>query len=90
MKNLIKILFFTFLGMVCYGYYLKNIGNHTEGDQWIGLGIIGGAFILMPVFIYHRWKDRNVKDYMLTEDAIKRMNDFNNSTDPPKKHSENP
>ena len=80
MRYLIKILFFLFTGMVCYGYYHKSMVNYDAGDKWIGLGIIGGAFILMPIFIYHRWKGRDVKEYMLTEDAIKRMNDFNNDT----------
>ena len=33
----------------------------------------------MPTFIYHRWKDRKVKDYMLTDETFQRMKDFNNS-----------
>jgi hypothetical protein len=30
----------------------------------------------MPVFIYHRWKNKNVKDYMLTKENIEKMQDF--------------
>jgi hypothetical protein len=30
----------------------------------------------MPLFIYHRWKNRSVKDYMLTKENIKKMQDY--------------
>jgi len=40
------------------------------------------------MFLYHRWKDRNVKDYMLDEDNIRKMRDFNESKES-RKNSEN-
>lgn len=49
------------------------------GHKLIGLAVVMGFFILMPLFIYHRWKDRKVKDYMLTKEAIERMQAYNNS-----------
>ena len=36
-------------------------------------------FIVMPLFIYNRWKNKDIKDYMLTEESIKKMRAFNNS-----------
>jgi hypothetical protein len=45
----------------------------------IGLAMAGGVFVLMPVFIYHRWKDKNVQDYMLTKENIMKMKEFNDS-----------
>ncbi|SEL24480.1 hypothetical protein SAMN04487910_2141 [Aquimarina amphilecti] len=78
MKYAIRILFTAVVALVAIGYYYKNSGDHLTGDKWVGLGILGASFILMPLFIYHRWKDKKVKDYMLTEDNIKKMRDFNN------------
>jgi len=38
-------------------------------------------FIVMPLFIYNRRKNKDIKDYMLTEESIKKMRAFNNSKD---------
>jgi hypothetical protein len=35
----------------------------------------------MPLFIYNRWKNKDIKDYMLTEESIKKMSAYNNSKD---------
>jgi hypothetical protein len=45
----------------------------------VGFGVVGFFFIVMPTFIYHRWKDKKVKDYMLTEENIMKMKAFNDS-----------
>ena len=77
MKYVIKLLGIAVVIIVIIGYYHKNSGDHLTGDKWVGIGILIASFILMPLFIYHRWKNKNVKDYMLTEDNIKKMRDFN-------------
>ncbi|TYP76113.1 hypothetical protein [Aquimarina intermedia] len=77
MKHIIRLLFIIFAVLIAIGYYFKNSGNHPKGDTLIGIAILLGSFVLMPVFIYHRWKDRKVKDYMLTNDNIQKMRDFN-------------
>lgn len=77
MKYVLKILLLLIIILVGFGYYLKNAGNHVEGDKWVGIGILIASFILMPLFIYHRWKNKKVKDYMLTEENLKKMRDFN-------------
>ncbi len=79
MKLSIRILFLSVIFLICAGYYFKNTGDHTTGDKCIGIGIVLGAFILMPLFIYYRWKGKDVKAYMLTEENIKKMKDFNNT-----------
>ncbi|MHA7055849.1 hypothetical protein ACWGOQ_0001415 [Aquimarina sp. M1] len=78
MKYLIRILFLAVILLVAFGYYHKNSGDHAIGDKWVGIGILTASFVLMPLFIYHRWKNKKVKDYMLTEENIKKMRDFNN------------
>ncbi|MDD3721589.1 MAG: hypothetical protein PHW92_03740 [Lutibacter sp.] len=50
------------LGMLGVGFYLKNAGN-GNGEIVIGLGVLMVAFILMPLFIYHRYKNKNLKDF---------------------------
>ncbi|MBP2833254.1 hypothetical protein J8281_13755 [Aquimarina sp. U1-2] len=76
MKYVIRILFIGVVVLVCTGYYYKNSGNHAFGDQLVGIGILAASFVLMPIFIYYRWKDRKVKDYMLTDENLKKMRDY--------------
>ncbi len=76
MKYVIKILFITIIILVSVGYYFKNTGDHLTGDKLVGVGILVASFILMPIFIYHRWKNKKVKDYMLTEENLNKMRDY--------------
>lgn len=74
-------LILTFLGVIIsigYGFTIVE-ENPLTGHKCIGFGIAGLFFLWMPTFIYHRWKDRKVKDYMLTDETFQRMKDYNNS-----------
>jgi hypothetical protein len=76
MRYIIRILLAAIIGFIGYGYYLKNT-TINEGDKWIGIGVLLIAFVLMPLFIYHRYKNKNVKDYLMsnfTEDKEKTEN----------------
>lgn len=64
MKYLVRILFLIVLGFIAFGYFHKNNGN-TEGDKWVGIGVLILAFIFMPVFIYHRYRNKKLKDFEL-------------------------
>lgn len=64
MKYLVRILFLIVLGLIAFGYYHKNNGS-AEGDKWVGIGVLVLAFILMPVFIYHRYRNKKLKDFEL-------------------------
>ena len=77
MKQIIGILFISVLISMGIGFYIKSEDEAT-GNLIIGLTLMVGFFILMPLFIYHRWKNRNVKDYMLTKENIKKMQDYQN------------
>jgi len=77
MKKLIIFIFYILVITMCIGFYLRYYSDETlMGDRFIGLTILAAIFILMPMFLYHRWKNRNVKDYMLTEDNIHKMREF--------------
>ncbi len=75
MKYFIALLFIAVLFSIGIGFYLKP-SDEATGNLIIGLSLMVGFFVLMPVFIYHRWKNKNVKDYMLTKENIEKMQDF--------------
>ena len=76
MRNAIITLFCILVVTMAVGFYLRYVGNILTGDRVIGLSILAAVFILMPMFLYHRWKGRDVKDYMLDKDNIKKMREF--------------
>ncbi|MBK5212231.1 MAG: hypothetical protein JJE55_01060 [Flavobacteriaceae bacterium] len=75
MKYFLTILFISVLISLGIGFYIKSEDEAT-GNLIIGLTLMAGFFVLMPLFIYHRWKNRSVKDYMLTKENIEKMQDY--------------
>lgn len=62
MKFVIIFILILSLGMMGTGFYLKNSGD-ANGEIVIGIGMLIVAFILMPLFIYHRYKNKNISDF---------------------------
>ncbi|HET8803011.1 MAG TPA: hypothetical protein VFM72_00425 [Aequorivita sp.] len=75
MKYFLTILFILVIIALGIGFYIKPEDEET-GNLIIGLTLMAGFFVLMPLFIYHRWKNRSVKDYMLTKENIEKMQDY--------------
>ena len=57
MKIILKILVFVVLILILGGYIFKNTST-INGNMFIGIGVSLFAFILMPLFIYHRYNGR--------------------------------
>ncbi|MGB3343173.1 MAG: hypothetical protein WBA61_04620 [Aequorivita sp.] len=72
MKYILQILLVAVIIGLSVGFYVKSTDEPT-GHLIIGFSLVVGFFILMPLFIYHRWKDRDVKDYMLNKENIMKM-----------------
>ena len=69
MKYLILILFLAALGSIATGYFLEN----EWSQKLIGFGVAGLFFVVFPLFSYYRWKDKDIKDYMLTKENLDKM-----------------
>lgn len=75
MKYLIAFFFITSLGSIIAGFILKP---DPLAEKLIGFGVIGLFLIVFPLFTYHRWKDRKIKDYMLNKENIEKMRNYQN------------
>ena len=75
MRYLLYIIFILILGSVGFGFYLQSQGV-LHADRFIGGGIAGLFFLWMPLFIYHRWRNRSIQNYMLTKENIEQMNRY--------------
>ena len=58
-----------------FGFVVKS-NQAVLGDRIIGVTILFTAFIFMPLFIYHRWKDKKLSDYTLTAENFKKMREM--------------
>ncbi len=71
MKSIILFFLIISLGSIITGY-LMDLEN---SEKLIGFGVIGLFFIVFPLFSYYRWKDKNIKDYMITKENLDKMNE---------------
>ncbi len=69
MKYLIFILTIAVFTSIVLGFVL----DVDYSEKLIGFGVAGLFLVVFPLFIYHRWKDRNLKDYMLTKENLDKM-----------------
>lgn len=68
MKTGLRLLLFLVLGLIAYGYYLNSSATGS-GEKFIGIGVVLFAFILMPLFIYHRFRNKDLRNYSLKDFA---------------------
>ena len=71
MKILLKILFVVFIVWMIIGAYLLNT-EHPKAQIVMGLGVLFMSFILMPIFIYYRYKDGKYKKYVINNNQNKK------------------
>lgn len=70
MKIVLKIMFVIFVVWVVTGIYLINVA-HEKAQIVMGLSIFYFSFLLMPIFIYHRYKDGKYKKYILNDQKLR-------------------
>jgi len=69
MKYLILLIAIIALTSIILGFTL----DVDYSQKLIGFGVIAIFFIVFPLFSYHHWKDKDVKDYMLTKENLDKM-----------------
>lgn len=56
---------------MCVGGYLLKT-EHEKAQVVMGLGILFLSFILMPIFIYYRYRDGKYKKYILNDEKLRK------------------
>lgn len=80
MRLVLIILFTLIAGSAIYGFSVQG-EDLKSGDFFIGIAIAGLFFVWMPLFIYHRWRRRSFRDYMLTKENIDKMREVSREKD---------
>jgi hypothetical protein len=73
MKIALRFLFVLLLVGLTYGTYHKNSIDIAQGDKIIGFSVLFAVLVFLPLFLYHRWKGKRLKDYTLSEENLKKM-----------------
>ncbi len=69
MKYIILFLTLCSFGSILTGFLIES----EFSEKFIGFGVLGVFFIVIPLFSYHHWKGKDVKDYMLTKENLDKM-----------------
>ena len=70
MKYVIIAFLILALGFIVTGFYLKSI-SHYRGDAVVGLGVLTISLIVMPLFIYHRYKNKDLSSFKYDKSIFK-------------------
>ncbi len=57
---------------IIYGFMLDD-SQEALSHKYIGSGTVGLFLIAMPLFLYKESKTRDFKDYMLTDENVRKM-----------------
>lgn len=71
MKYLIGFFLVVALASIIIGFTV----DISFSEKLIGGGVLGLFLIVFPLFSWYRWKDRDVKEYMLTKENLDKMRD---------------
>jgi hypothetical protein len=69
MRYIILIAFLASMGSIVCGFLL----DLDYSEKLIGFGVLGLFIVVFPLFIYYRWKGKDIKDYMLTQENLEKM-----------------
>ncbi|MBO3115475.1 hypothetical protein J4050_01875 [Winogradskyella sp. DF17] len=68
-KSITAIALLTSLASITCGFIL----DVSYSQKLIGFGVVGLFLVVFPLFSYYRWKDKDFKDYMLTQENLDKM-----------------
>ncbi len=71
MKLFIYVLFTISLILIICGYIIEDINS----EKFIGGGTLLLFFIVIPLFLYSRWQNKKLKDFILDNKELKKMKD---------------
>ncbi|GAA4289653.1 hypothetical protein [Aestuariibaculum suncheonense] len=69
MRYIIITIFLLVFASIITGFVIDT----PYSQKLIGFGVMGLFFIAFPLFAYYRWKDKDIKDYMLTKENLDEM-----------------
>ena len=77
MKNTLRFSFLIVLISIFSGFYVRDFKkNEILGEKIIGSGVLFLVIILIPIFLYYRWKGKDIRDYTLTDENFNKLKEI--------------
>lgn len=77
-RYLVLLIVLASLGSITYGFSLDS--DSVVANKYIGFGVIGLFLVAMPIFLWSESRGKRMKDYMLTDENLKKMRNRNGKT----------
>jgi len=71
MKIFIYVIFIISIGLIISGYIIDDI----DSEKFIGGGTVLFFFVAIPLFLYYRWKNKKLRDFILNNEKLKKLNE---------------
>ena len=72
LKYIVLLVTVAAISSIIYGFSIKE-EDPNAGNKFIGAGTVGLFLVAMPLFLMKESKGKNMKDYMLNKENIKKM-----------------
>ena len=80
MKRFLQLFFILEILALIFGFYTKS-QNEFQGNRIIGIAVVLFAFVFLPLFIYYRYKGKNIHDYLDLEAMMKKTSELYDDKD---------
>jgi len=72
MRIFLNILFWSLIISLFYGLYLKEKEPSNLSEILIGFSVFVLSFLYLPIFLYHRYKGKDLSKYTLDYKKLKK------------------
>ena len=72
MRVFLNILFWSLIISLFYGLYLKENEPSNMSEILIGFSVFTLSFLYLPIFLYHRYKGKDLTKYTLDYKKLKK------------------
>ncbi len=72
MRYIILLIVIASFGSIIYGFNLDD-SQEALANKFIGFGTLGLFLIAMPLFLFVESKGKSFKNYMLTDENVRKM-----------------
>jgi hypothetical protein len=72
MRIFLNILFWSLIISLFYGLYLKEKEPSNLSEILIGFSVFVLSFLYLPIFLYHRYKGKDLSKYTLDNKKLKK------------------
>ena len=72
MRVFLNILFWGFTSSLFFGLYLKENFSNDISETLIGFSVLALSFLYLPLFLYHRYKGKDLSKYTFNEKKLRK------------------